>query len=147
MGELLTGINIAKENVSNMTIETIYVAPDAVSYILNNINLDTKEQEQLTDELVDRTKDWLELEDDVQIEKIEIAFIQGTVVKYLISSKTIRAECSGYSVGIREDDGAVVVEATYVHLNREERRMWEKRSKAQGKKKKVIQFERRKKDE
>ena len=112
-----------------MTVETIYVSPDAVSYILNLVKLSEEEQNEAVDELVDRNKDWLELEDEKQAEKIEICLVQATVVKYLTYSDTIREDCNGINVGIRADDGAVVVEAMYVHLNREERRAWVKKAK------------------
>lgn len=152
MSELLTGINIAIQEVSNMTVETIYVSPDAVSYILNLIKLSDDEQAEAIDELVDRNKDWLELDDEKQVEKIEISLVQATVVKYLINSGTIKDDCNGYNVGIRSDDGAVVVEAMYVHLNREERRAWIKKVKNTKRRKHmdgdcIIKLERSGKDE
>jgi hypothetical protein len=134
MSETLTGINIAKKDIANMTVETIYVAADAVSYILNLIKLSEDEQIEAVDELVDRNKDWLELDDEKQSEKIEICLVQATVVKYLTYSDTIRNDCTGINVGIRADDGAVVVEAMYVHMNREERRMWSKGGKRKRRK-------------
>lgn len=137
MSEQLTGINIAKKDIANMTVETIYVAADAVSYILNLIKLSVDEQNEAVDELVDRNKDWLELDDEKQAEKIEICLVQATVVKYLTCSDTIRNDCTGINVGIRADDGAVIVEAMYVHMNREERRAEIKRSKSIKKKRHI----------
>jgi hypothetical protein len=127
--KILTGINIATQEIANMIVDTIYVAPDAVSVILNNLKLTPSEQAMAVDELVDRTKDWLELEEDKQHEKIEICMTQETVVKYLVENNAIRSDCYSINVGIRADDGAVVIEAMYVRLNREERRGWTKEAK------------------
>jgi hypothetical protein len=127
--QVLSGINVATQEVANMTVDTIYVAPDAVSVILNNTKLTELEQACAVDDLVDRTRDWLDLEPDKQTEKIEICMAQETVTKYLMESGTIRDDCYSINVGMRADDGAVVVEAMYVHMNREERRAWVKRAK------------------
>lgn len=142
MGEVLTGINIATQVISNMAVDTICVAADAVNLILNETKLTGAEQEEAVNELVDRNRDWLELEQEIQMEKIEIALVQATVVKHLTDSEIIRSDCYGYNVGMRPEDGSIVVEASYIRMNREERRQWIKRSKKHTRKGSRIQTDR-----
>jgi hypothetical protein len=125
--ELETGIYIAEFEMSNMKMERIVVSNPAIIRILELIQLSVEEQEVAVNELVDRTPNWLELDEDedvteqLQMEKIKACLTQETVVEYLLQEGIVRPKCDTVQLGI-DEEGSIVVEAYYVQLNREQRR-------------------------
>lgn len=127
--EIQAGIYIAEHQMNNMRMERIVVSNPAIVKILGieEAQLTTEEQEDAVNQLVARTPDWLELDEDedvceqMQIDKIKICLTQETVVNYLVLQGTIRKGCDTIQLGI-DEEGSIVIEAYYVQMNREQRR-------------------------
>ncbi|MDK2600627.1 hypothetical protein QO179_24345 [Bacillus stercoris] len=119
--EGLSGIFIAEYQMSNMKLERIVVSNPAIVAILEVTKLQKEAQEEAVFNLVDRTENWLELEEEVRIDKIKAVLTQETVIEYLRSKDVIRAQCDLVQVGI-DQEGSIVVEAYYTEMNREQRR-------------------------
>jgi hypothetical protein len=64
----------------------------------------------------------LDIEPDVQIDRIKTALTQESVIEYLKVQGTIRKGCDMVDVGI-DQEGSIVIEAFYTTLNREQRRL------------------------
>lgn len=125
--ELQAGIYLSEHEMSNMTMERIVVSNPAIVKILELVQLSEEEQVEAMELLVDRTPDWLELDEDedenerLQIAKIKTVLTQETVLKYLVNEGVLKPSCDTAQVGI-DTEGSVVVEAYYVKLSREQRR-------------------------
>jgi hypothetical protein len=141
--ELQAGIYLSEHQMNNMTMERIVVSNPAIIKILEVVHLTDEEQLDAVQLLVDRTPDWLELDEDedvneqLQIAKIKTVLTQETVLKYLALEGVIREKCDTVQVGI-DEEGSIVVEAYYVQLNREQRRAVDK-SMTEEQKKQMVQ--------
>lgn len=119
------GIYLSEHQMNNMKMERIVVSNPAIIKILEGTQLSEKAQEEAVNDLVDRTEDWLDMENEDQIAKIKVVLTQESVVEFLRHQGTIRDKVDVLQVGI-DDEGSVVIEAYYTSLNREQRRAAEK---------------------
>lgn len=103
---------ISSDIVSNMTIKKVAVPQSTVLNILNAYELPKEDQSKAVIELVNRTTGWLELDTEVQHEKIKLALTQETVACFL-NEKNILKGCSMYECGI-DEEGTIVVNGFYV---------------------------------
>ena len=117
----MSGIFIAEYQMNNMKMERIVVSNPAILAILKITKLSEAAQEQAVMDLVARTPDWLDLESEVQVEKIKAVLTQETVIEYLRDKEVIRPQCDMVQTGI-DIEGSIVIEAYYTTLNREQRR-------------------------
>lgn len=123
--EGMNGIFITEHEMSNMKVERIVVSNPAILAILKVTLLSPEAQEQAIYDLVDRTPEWDDLDVEVQVAKMKAILTQETIIEYLKAKEVIRAKCDLVETGI-DEEGSVVIEAFYVSLNREQRRMMDK---------------------
>lgn len=125
--EGLSGIFISEHDMNNMRMERIVVSNPAILAILKVTQLPEAKQEEAVAQLVDRTAEWMELEPEVQMERIKAVLTQETIIEYLVEKEYITAKCDMVNTGI-DVEGSVVIEAYYVKLSREQRRAFKKAS-------------------
>jgi hypothetical protein len=123
--EGMSGIFIAEYDMANMKMERIVVSNPAILAILKVTKLPEAMQEKAVFDLVDRTPGWNKLDTDIQVAKIKAILTQESVIEYLKAKGAIRPKCDVVQSGI-DVEGSIVVEAYYVALNREQRRLVEK---------------------
>lgn len=123
--EMIPGIYIVEyPKMANMTMERIVVSNPAIIEILKIVKLSKEEQEKAVDDLVSRTPDWYDLDNEVQVAKIKSVLTMESVLEYLRSIETIRPQIDIVEVGV-DPEGSVVIEAYYTNMNREQRRAME----------------------
>jgi len=101
-----------KYKVQNMDVEC-YIVPDAtITMILGMHQLTQEQQLQAMNDLVDRELEWLDYDEDVQMDKIKKALIDETVFDYL--NKVLFE--SGYTqVTVALDaEGSIIIELFYI---------------------------------
>lgn len=125
--EDLNGIFISEHDMNNMRMERIVVSNPAILAILKVTELPVAKQEAAVAQLVDRTADWMDIEPDVQMERIKAVLTQETIIEYLVEKEYINDKCDMVNTGI-DVEGSVVIEAYYVKLSREQRRAFKKAS-------------------
>jgi hypothetical protein len=130
----VSGIFITEHDISNMKMERILVSNPAILKILELIKLPKKDQEDAVDNLVSRTPDWMDLEPEVQIQKIKVVLTTETILYYLTGIETIRKDCDLVEVGV-DEEGSVVVYAYYVDMSRVQRREMIKKTSKKDKEK------------
>lgn len=123
--EGMNGIFITEHEMSNMKVERIVVSNPAILAILKVTLLPEQAQEQAVYDLVDRTPEWDDLDVEDQVAKMKAILTQETVIEYLKAKEVIRPKCDVVQTGI-DEEGSIVIEAYYVSLNREQRRMMDK---------------------
>jgi hypothetical protein len=123
--EGMSGIFIAEYDMANMKMERIVVSNPAILAILKVVHLPEDMQEKAVYELVVRTSNWNKLEVDEQVAKIKATLTQETVIEFLKAKEVIRPKCDVVQTGI-DVEGSIVVEAYYVQINREQRRLMDK---------------------
>lgn len=123
--EGMNGIFIAEYDMSNMRMERIVVSNPAILAILKVTRIPEEMQEKAIFDLVDRTPEWNDLDVEIQVAKMKAVLTQETIIEYLKAKEVIRPKCDIVETGI-DPEGSVVVEAFYVSLNREQRRMMDK---------------------
>jgi hypothetical protein len=123
--EGMNGIFITEHEMSNMKVERIVVSNPAILAILKVTLLSEEAQEQAVYDLVDRTPEWDDLDVEDQVAKMKATLTQETIIEYLKEKEVIRPKCDVVQTGI-DEEGSVVIEAFYVSLNREQRRMMDK---------------------
>jgi len=101
-----------KYKVSNMDVEAYIVPEYTVLKILEMYHLPQDKQMQAINDLVDREVDWLDYDDDMQLNKIKKALIDETVFNYL--NETLFE--SGYTqVTVALDaEGSIIIELFYI---------------------------------
>lgn len=120
--EIMPGIyQVVYPPMANMTLERIVVSNPAIIEILKMTHITKAEQEAAVDALVARTLDWYNLSTEVQFAKIKSVLTMESVIEYLRSIETLRAQCDVLEVGV-DPEGSIVVEAYYTTMNREQRR-------------------------
>lgn len=119
--EGISGIFIAEYDMSNMKLERIVVSGAAILAILKVTELSQEAQEEAVIDLVEREPNWLDIEPEIQIERIKAVLTQETVIEYLKEKGAIRKKCDMVQTGI-DKEGSIVIEAYYTELNREQRR-------------------------
>lgn len=121
-----SGIFLAEYKMSNMKMHRIVVSDAAIFGILEGpYKLTEEAQEEAVNNLVDRTPEWVELGQDVQVEKIKAVLTQEMVLEYLVETGSIKKDCDIVNVGI-DKEGSIVIEAYYTTVNREQRRLADK---------------------
>lgn len=115
------GIYLSSHKMSNMVMDRIVVSNPAILKIMEIGRLSKEAQQRAVDELVKRTPEWLDLETEVQFDKIKTVLTQETVIAYLQKENVLTNKLDTLEVGI-DQEGSVVLEAYYVQLNREQRR-------------------------
>jgi hypothetical protein len=123
--EGMSGIFIAEHQMNNMKMERIVVSGPAIVAILKVTQLSPAAQEEAVMDLVGRTPEWLDLEPEVQVDRIKAVLTQESVIEYLKNKEVIRPQCDMVQTGI-DIEGSVVIEAYYTTLNREQRRAIDK---------------------
>lgn len=98
---------------SNMVIEHFVIPPQSSYAMTQHYRLEEELQQQAVLGLVDRTKNWLELDDAVQIERIKAVLLLETVAHYLYEEGTIREDCDLYENGF-DTDGNILLDVYYV---------------------------------
>jgi hypothetical protein len=121
----MNGIFIAEYDMSNMRMERIVVSNPAILAILKVTHLPEDMQEKAIFDLVDRTPEWDDLDVEDQVAKMKITLTQETIIEFLKAKDVIRPKCDVVQTGI-DIEGSVVVEAYYVVMNREQRRLMDK---------------------
>lgn len=123
--EGMSGIFIAEYEIGNMILERIVVSNPAILAILKVTKLSLEAQEEAVFALVDRVEQWHSLEGEEQVDHIKAVLTQETIIEYLRSKDIIRDKCTMVQAGI-DPEGSIVIEAYYVQMNREQRRLIEK---------------------
>jgi hypothetical protein len=123
--EGMSGIFIAEYDMANMKMERIVVSNPAILAILKVVKLPEAAQEKAVYDLVDRTPEWNKLDTEVQVAKIKAILTQESVIEFLKAKEVIRPKCDVVQTGI-DIEGSIVIEAYYVSLNREQRRLIDK---------------------
>ena len=119
--EELSAIFITKHKMNNMDMERIVINANQVEEILLTTKLNEDVQVELVEELVDTTPEWLDLESDMQMERIKQVLTCETVICKLQIDKIIRRGIDLVESHI-DQEGSVVIEAYYTNISREERR-------------------------
>lgn len=135
--EEISGIFISEHQLNNMTMERIVVSDPAIKAILKITRLSVEAQEDAVFKLIDRTPEWLDLDPEVQMDKIKTVLTLETVLAYLQEKGIIRDLVDTVEIGI-DIEGSIVVYAYYTNLNREQRRRIMK-SLSEDKKKAMIE--------
>lgn len=120
--ERIAGIFIQKETIQNMDMERIYVANFVVAEIVKHFVLVPALQMEAVDKLVDRTPNWMEIDEHKQVEMIKAVLAQEAVIEYLRQEGHIRKNVDMVETGI-DEEGSYVVTAFYTQMNREMKRM------------------------
>jgi hypothetical protein len=123
--EGMSGIFIAEYQMNNMKMERIVVSNPAIIAILKVTQLSPEAQEEAVMDLVARTPEWLDIEPEIQMERIKAVLTIESVIEYLKVKEVVRKGCDMVQSGI-DVEGSVVIEAYYTQLNREQRRAIDK---------------------
>lgn len=106
-------------------MERIYVANFVVAEIVKHFTLLPIAQMEAVDKLVDRTPNWMDIDEHEQVEMIKAVLAQEAVIEYLRQQGHIRKEVDMVESGI-DEEGSYVVTAFYTKMNREMKRMLQK---------------------
>lgn len=100
-----------------------FIIPQATSYeITQKVVLTKESQEIAVRKLVDRTPDWLDLEEEEQHQEIKAALLLYTVAQFLYKENYISNECSMYENGF-DKEGNVVLDAFYIRETKLQKQM------------------------
>jgi len=123
--ERIAGIFIQKETLHNMDMERIYVANFVAAEIVKQFVLTPHAQQEAVDKLVDRTLNWMEIDEYQQMEMIKAVLSQEAVIEWLRQQDHIRKDADMVDTGI-DEEGSYVVTAFYTKMNRDMKRMLQK---------------------
>ena len=103
----------SEDTFSNMKKVRFTVPQVAVLKILEEQSISKEIQADAVNKLVDRTPDWLEMEDDERYEAIKATLTLETVAWYLYERNYIQESCTMYENGF-DENGNVILDAFYV---------------------------------
>ena len=127
------------ETYGNMKKERFIVPQQSTFFICENFVLTEESQKTTVNKLVDRTPDWMSLEEEEQKDAIKATLVLQTVAEYLYKEDYITKACDMYENGY-DKDGNVVLDAFYITKTQEQIK-WEDRFKAKKRKKSsVVKF-------
>lgn len=125
----------SSDTFSNMRKERFVVPQQSSFFICNNFVLSDESQKTTVNKLVDRTPNWLQLEDVEQKEAIKATLVLQTIAEYLYKEGYITKDCDMYENGY-DKDGNIVLDAFYITKSQDQIK-WEERFKTKKKKSKA----------
>lgn len=119
--DLMSGIFVSEHKMNNMDMHRIVVCDAAIQTILSVTRLSVEAQEDAVNKLVDRTPEWLDLEEVDRYNRIKSVLTQETVLEYLIYQEAVTNKVDTVELGV-DEEGSIVICAYYTNMNREQRR-------------------------
>lgn len=102
-----------RDNFGNMRKDRFVIPQPTTLFVCENYVLKEDSQKNTVIKLVDRTPDWLNIEESEQLEAIKAALVLQTVAEYLRAKNMIQENCSMFENGF-DKDGNIVLDAFYV---------------------------------
>lgn len=128
----------------NMTIHHFTVPFASIERIIPLVQLPLEMQEYATAELVKRTPNWLDLEEDAQMELIKASLTQETVLQYLINTGQVTEDAELYENSF-DSEGTLHLDVFYIeNAKTKEEILALKTKKRKQKKAKIVSFEEQK---
>lgn len=106
-----------RDNFSNMRKDRFVIPQPTTLFICENYVLKKDSQATTVNKLVDRTPDWMEMEEEDQLEAIKAALVLQTVAEYLNTKNMIQSNCTMFENGF-DKDGNVILDAFYIKENK-----------------------------
>lgn len=136
------------DTFSNMRKDRFVIPQPTTLQICQSFSLNKEAQERTVNKLVDRTPDWLDMEEEEQKEGIKATLVLETVAQFLYTKNHIQDNCTMYENGY-DKDGNIVLDAFYVKdtkvKNKWEKAVQSKKSETSAKKNNIVPFNKAKK--
>lgn len=126
----VSGIFVATYTMSNMEMDRFIISAAAVERIVHHTQIPRELQSEATANLVDRTPEWEDLDENTQYQKIITALTQETVKQFLIHQGYI--EHSDMMENGVDTEGSIILYNYRIQMSRADRRAQANKRGAKG---------------